>query len=275
MIQDLIQKYKKEGIVFQIIFWNVALFLISLPLFYHFKAWSFSFPSYIAFDTRQWYFAWTMITYAFFHNGVWHLVFNMLFLYFFSNLFFTFFNSKQFIRLYFFGIVFSVIFAYLAHFVLGISYFKVVGASGVTSVIFFAIASFAPNYRISLILFSLEIWIIAGIMFLIYVTMLYAGDQGGNLVHLGGAIGGILWGYYIKKGVEISGFLENIFNLFDKKSQKSKIKTVYSNQHKSIVKNQKSSDQAKIDAILDKISKSGYESLSSEEKSFLFNQKDH
>jgi membrane associated rhomboid family serine protease len=273
MVKELFQTYKRKSVIFQIIIWNFAIFLISLPLFYQFKELSFNFPSYIAFDTKVWFYNfWTIITYAFFHNGVWHLVTNMLFLYLFSYLFFTFFNANQFLRLYFYGIIFSVIFAYLAHFILGFSYFKVVGSSGATTVIFFAIASYAPNYRVSLILFTLEIWIIAGVMFLIYLTLLYGDNKGGNLVHLGGAFGGILWGYYIKKGYEISGFIQNIFNLFDKKQQKSKIKTVYNNQQKTTNTSQKS-NQVKIDAILDKISKSGYDSLSNEEKAFLFNNK--
>jgi hypothetical protein len=167
-----------------------------------------------------------------------------------------------------------VLFAYFINLLLGLHDFKVVGASGAISMMFFAVATFAPHYRINLILFSLEIWILAGVLFLIYITLLFSGD-GGNLVHLGGALFGILWGFYIKKGMEISSFLQYIFDISNVFKKQSKIKKVHINKNNSNVNNNISNNnQVKIDAILDKISKSGYDSLSSDEKKFLFQFKE-
>lgn len=274
MFKELIQKYKSSGIVVQIITWNVIIFLISLLFFYEFKIMAFNIPNYLLFNSEKWfYYIWTIITYAFFHNDPLHLAFNMLFLYLFSNLFFTFFNANQFLRIYFFGVIFSVFIAYLLKLILGLHSFGVIGSSGVVSLLFFAIATFAPHYRINLILFTLEIWILAGVLFLIDITLIYSGNAG-NLVHLGGALAGILWGFYMKKGIEISGFIQyflDIKNIFKKKQP---IKKVYSNSKNSNQNTSKTSDQVKVDAILDKISKNGYDSLTNEEKKFLFQFKD-
>lgn len=270
MLEDLIQKYKKLGIVNQLIIWNVIIFVISLVL----NLFRFNFSIYFGFNTSQFYYLWTIFTYAFFHVDVIHLFFNMLSLYLFSILFFTFFNSKQLIRLYVFGIIFSVLIAFIIQKVLGLNDFLVVGASGAIATIFFAIATYSPNYKINLILFSLEIWILASVYFLIYLTMIYGTNQGGNLVHLGGAIVGILWGFYIKKGVELSRFIENILTIFDRKKPTKKYVSIDFRPEVRSNTSEKSSKQAKIDAILDKISKSGYDSLSEDEKTFLFHVKD-
>ena len=273
MLQDLIKKYHALGIVRQIITINVVLFLFSMVLFYQYKLLVFDFPSYVSFNSDSWFlYFWTTISYAFFHNGVIHLVLNMLFLYMFSSIFFTFFNEKQFLRIYIFGIFFSVIAAFIIKSIIGLPHFSVVGSSGVVSFIFFAIARFSPSYRIYLFIISLEIWILAGIYFLIFISLIYSGD-GGNLVHLSGAVGGILWGYFMRKGKEISGFLQYVFDHKNLSQKEKQIKKVYQNSNSKKLST-KNSDQTKVDTILDKISKNGYDNLTDEEKKFLFQFKD-
>ena len=273
MFQELIKKYQALGIVRQLITINVLLFLFSMIFFYQYKVLSFDIPRFISFSTDSWFlYFWTTITYAFFHDGVIHLALNMLFFYMFSCIFFTFFNEKQFLRSYIFGIFFSVIAAFIIKTILGLPHFTVIGSSGVVSFIFFAIARFSPNYKINLFIISLDIWILAGIYLLIAISLIYSGD-GGNLVHLGGALGGILWGYFIRQGKEISGFLQCIIDYKKITQYEKPTKKVYPNPS---IKNNipKNSDQVKVDAILDKISKNGYDSLSDEEKKFLFQYKD-
>jgi membrane associated rhomboid family serine protease len=249
MIQDLIQKYKSEGIAFQLIFWNVIIFIISIPIFYQFQYLKYNFPDYLVFNSEKWYFySWTIVSYAFFHNGVLHLVFNMFFLYIYSYLFFIFFNSKQFIRIYIYGIIFSIIFSYIFHLVLNFPSYTVVGSSGAIITLFFACTYYVPKYKINILMLNIELWIIASVIFLYFITMLYSGNnQSGNLVHIGGAIGGILWGYYIKKGIEISGFLQIIFNIFKVKSKKSSIiKPIHLNKKNTPQHTQKNTQKKKI-----------------------------
>jgi membrane associated rhomboid family serine protease len=93
IVDDLKLQYKLGGIVFRLIFWNVICFLVSLVFFYQFKSGVFDFPNWIALSSEPSVFItrpWTLLTYAFFHDGFGHLFFNMLVLNFASTLFLTF-----------------------------------------------------------------------------------------------------------------------------------------------------------------------------------------
>ncbi len=118
IIDDLKLQYKLGGIAQRLIYWNVSCFLVSLVFFYQFKVGAFDFPTWIALSSEPSNFIfkpWTFLTYAFFHDGFWHLFFNMMVLNFSSTLFLTFFTPKQFLGLY----ILSAIFAGIA-FVSGI-----------------------------------------------------------------------------------------------------------------------------------------------------------
>ena len=116
IIDDLKMHYKFGGMAQRLIYWNIACFLVSLVFFYQFKVGAFDFPNWISLSSEPSNFIskpWTLLTYAFFHDGFGHIFFNMIVLNFSSTLFLTFFNQKQLLGLYilsaiFAGIVFVV-----------------------------------------------------------------------------------------------------------------------------------------------------------------------
>lgn len=206
---------------------------------------------------------WQFATYSFIHADLMHLVFNLLMLYLFSQLFFTFFNNNQFLKAYFLGGLAAGIFYVLGSNLLGMHNY-VVGASGAVMAVFFTIVGYNPKINVHLIIFGrVAIWIIALAFVAFDVIQFFFDDNaGGHLAHIGGSIFGFAYGNYLK------GFS---FSL-NKPKQKTKLKTVHKVNNSQRI-NQKDDIQKQIDVILDKISKSGYDSLTKDEKEFLFRQK--
>ena len=135
-----------------------------------------------------------------------------------------------------------------------------------------------PNQEVRVIFFNVKLWVVGALVVLSDLVQLPISNSGGHLAHLGGAFLGYLYASQLAKGNDIgsgfSKFMDSIANLF-KKEKKAPLKTVYknkrtSNSTSSAADYDKKTHQKKIDAILDKISKSGYESLSKAEKDFLF-----
>ena len=221
---------------------------------------------------------WTILTYGFLHSGFFHLFWNMYLLYFSSRLLLNLFNSKIFLKLYFLGIIIGGL-----TFVLSYNFFPVfqdanpymVGASAGVMSVFIFMSTYSPNLEIKLILFNIKLRYLGIAFVLLDVIQIPYGNSGGHIAHLGGAFFGFLYAQRLQKGLDIGLPLDN---LVDKISQlfvrKSKIKAVYKRKDTSDMHNQKTSlqidRQRRIDEILDKISVSGYESLSNEEKDFLF-----
>ena len=221
---------------------------------------------------------WTILTYGFLHSGFFHLFWNMYLLYFSSRLLLNLFNSKIFLKLYFLGIIIGGL-----TFILSYNFFPVfqdanpymVGASAGVMSVFIFMSTYSPNLEIKLILFNIKLRYLGIAFVLLDVIQIPYGNSGGHIAHLGGAFFGFLYAQRLQKGLDIGlpldNFVEKISQLF---VRKSKIKTVYKRKDTSGIHNQKTSlqsdHQRRIDEILDKISVSGYESLSNEEKDFLF-----
>ncbi len=206
---------------------------------------------------------WQFVSYSFLHADIMHLLFNMLMLYFFSQLFFTFFNSKQFLKAYFLGGIAAGIFYFLTANVFGMQSY-VVGASGAVMAVFFTVVGYNPKMRVQLIIFgNVAIYYIALAFLGFDLLQLFFDNAGGHLAHIGGSIFGFLYGKWLG-GASIK--------ITNKAQSKPHLRTV----HKvNLTKNnsQENVAQKQIDVILDKISKSGYDSLTQEEKEFLFKQK--
>lgn len=224
---------------------------------------------------------WSLITYSFFHGSFFHIFFNMLVLYFVGRIFLNLFDGKRFLNVYLLGVILGGLF-----FLLGYNLFPaffgvnavLVGASaGVRAVLIF-ICAYIPNQEVRLFFFNVKLWYIGAFVVLMdLIQMPYSGNAGGDLAHLGGALLGYVYARQLFKGRDIgegfSKFMDELANLFKKKEKKAPLKTVYrkkAGQPKSSVSYDKEARQRKIDAILDKIGKSGYESLSKAEKDFLF-----
>ncbi|HEX7870680.1 MAG TPA: rhomboid family intramembrane serine protease, partial [Chryseobacterium sp.] len=145
ILDDLKLQYKLGGIAIRVIFWNIACFLISL-FFYQFSIGQFDFPNWLALSSDPTVFLfkpWTFLTYAFFHDGFLHLLFNMMVLNFASQLFLTFFTQKQYLGLYILAAIFSGAVFALSYYFLNYSA-SIVGASAAIMAILVATTTYQP-----------------------------------------------------------------------------------------------------------------------------------
>lgn len=282
LFQNLKQGYKSGNIIQRLLYWNVAIALI-LFLFKAFYA-----PVYLFLvnnlslnsDFQVFLFKpWTLITYSFLHADFIHLLFNLLMLYFIGMLFETFFNKFQLLAVYLFGGIFAGIIYLVAS-----SFFEnnsiVVGASGAIMALLFAVTTYRPTMNVRLLLVgNIPIWYLAVFFVFLDVIQIPMSNAGGHITHLGGALFGFIYIKLLNSGFDFANFFVWISKLFSKDKKKyTKFKKVYTNHQTSKTQTvskrlQTDEVQIKIDAILDKISKSGYESLSKDEKDFLFKQR--
>ncbi|QCW99606.1 rhomboid family intramembrane serine protease [Aggregatimonas sangjinii] len=222
---------------------------------------------------------WSLVTYAFFHGGFGHIFWNMLILYFFARIFFNLFDSKRFINVYFLGIIAGGL-LFMAGYNVFPAFFKqnavLIGASAGVRAIMIFICAYLPNQEVRLIFFNVKLWYIGVFVIVMDLIQMPIGNAGGQLAHLGGALLGYVYARQLVQGNDIgsgfSKFLDSMAGLFQKKEKKAPMKTVYRKENTKAAQPDygKEANQRKIDAILDKISKSGYESLSKAEKDFLF-----
>ncbi|MEO0526799.1 MAG: rhomboid family intramembrane serine protease [Bacteroidota bacterium] len=224
---------------------------------------------------------WSIVTYSFFHGGFGHIFWNMLMLYFSARIFLNLFGERRFINVYFLGVILGGLIFLLSYNVfpalLGANTALIGASAGVTAVLIF-ICAYIPNQEVRIIFFNVKLWYIGAFFVLVDLIQIpYGGNVGGRLAHLGGAFLGYIYARQLLNGRDIgegfSNFLDGIANMFKKKEKKAPLKTVYRKgkaSGRTPVNYDKESRQRKIDAILDKISKSGYESLSKAEKDFLF-----
>lgn len=229
---------------------------------------------------------WAIVSYAFLHYDFWHILFNMLWLYVIGRMFLNLFSAKTAINIYFLGAM-SGGFLFMLCYSLFPSVFgnsSLVGASAAVRALLIFLCAYMPNQEMRFFTFTIKLWHIGVAIVLLDVVGVFAGIQnpatgnaGGNLAHLGGALLGYFYAKQLLKGDDIGRGFESLLNALGnifKASKKSPLKTVHKN--KSKVGGYTKSDfnefnhQKKIDVILDKISKSGYDSLTAEEKEFLF-----
>ncbi len=233
---------------------------------------------------------WSIITYSFLHGGIWHILSNMLILYFSGIYFLNYFSPKRLLNYFFLGVIMGALVYMLSYNLfpafqsMGRSY--LIGASAGVMAVLVGIATYIPNMRVKLLLIgSIKFWYIAAFLVALDIIQIPMSNAGGHLAHLGGAALGYVYTKQLQKGNDIGSWFEKIMDsfvsLFKTTERKAKMKTVYrkntnkksaTEQRKSFSsrKLDKDEKQKQIDAILDKISKSGYDSLSKSEKDFLF-----
>ncbi|AIY13703.1 rhomboid family protein [Cellulophaga baltica] len=223
---------------------------------------------------------WSIVTYAFFHGNLGHIFFNMIMLYFTGRIFMNLFGERKFINVYFLGAIFGGLLFMLSYNIFpaltGLNN-SLIGASAAVMAVLIFVCTYTPNQEVRVIFFNIKLWHL-GVTFIVIDLVFIGGNSniGGRLSHLGGAFIGYLYASQLTKGRDIgAGFsrmLDSIQNLFTKE-KKAPLKTVYrkpSSNLKTVAASDKEKHQRQIDIILDKISKSGYESLSKAEKDFLF-----
>ena len=262
---------------------NVICFV--LPLFLKTLFYLFNIPSNVMIGwfelSAEWsdllFKPWTIFTYSFMHSGFFHLFWNMYLLYFASRLFLNLFSPRTFFNVYFLGVLLGGLTFMLSYSVFPAFQYAspiMVGASaGVMAVLIF-MATYSPDLEVRIIFFNVKLRYLGIAFVLLDLIQIPYGNAGGHLAHLGGAALGYLYVKRLDQGVDIGlpfeNFTNRMLNLFKKQS---KLKTVHKRKASSNSKKKVTTqevDQSKIDSILDKISKSGYDSLTQKEKDFLF-----
>lgn len=204
---------------------------------------------------------WSLITYGFLHGSFSHLFWNMIMLFYFGNILVNYFGDKRLLNVFFNGILFGGIIYIISYNLFpvftGVSS-KMIGSSAGVMAILFYITSYNPNHIIRFFFVNIKLLYIAVFLLLMDIIQIPVENSGGHIAHLGGALIGFLM-FRSFKGID---FVDIYTNLTTKKNNK-KIK-----RNKTF--SGSNFDQKKIDFILDKISESGYESLTKDEKNYLF-----
>ena len=292
VIDDLKMEYRIGGITQKLIYWNIALFLpvilFSICRIFHVDISAFDWSG--DFYSGDWFSLssnvtdllwkpWSIVLYAFLHSGFFHLLFNMLMLFFVGRLFLTFFTEKQMLGVY----ILSAVFAGFVY-ILGYSFIPafaghiagLTGASASIMAILFAVTVYSPLYQVRLLLIgNVKLWHIAMVLLVIDLINISIENPGGHLAHIAGAFFGFMYIKLLKSGTDLSkavtGVIDLFANIFTPK-KKTPFKKVYRNTtppQRTTTTTTKDITQKRIDDILDKISKSGYDSLTGEEKDFL------
>jgi len=277
-----VEKYKEASIIIKIILINAIIFigfgLVSLMPFGNSLYSAFTLPPFFLEYLEK---PWSLLSYGFLHSGVWHIGVNMLMFYWVGQYILNLFTPRRLLTVYFLGMLFGGVFFLCCHFFAPFDIPKrsVVGASAAVMSALVFIASYAPNTEVMVARFRIKLWYI-GLFFVLFdlIRLPTSGNAGGLLTHIGGAIFGYVYARQLVKGNDIGQWFERMVDAvinFFKPQKQYPFKKVYRNTSKKVnpkvsKRNIKSDQQKKIDAILDKISKSGYESLTRVEKDFLF-----
>lgn len=287
LLDDIKFQFRTGNILMQLIYVNGGIFLAMMVLrvlFYLtgsadiYNQISFYLTIPASFKTLV-FRPWTVFTHMFVHAGFLHIIFNMIWLYFGGNLFLNFHDSKKLLSTYILGGLTGALF-----FILGMNLFPVFqasvpysfaeGASAAVLAIVVAVATTAPNFVVRLALIGpVKLKYIAIVSVLLDVLLLPSGNAGGHMGHLGGAFFGFVFASQLKNGRDLTvDFLRPFFWIRDKWTNRNNPIRVVHTEPKSRYDFQenKASKQEQIDAILDKIKRSGYDSLSAKEKEVLF-----
>lgn len=221
---------------------------------------------------------WTLFTYMFLHTSFWHILFNMLWLYWLGKIFLQYLSQKQLLTTYILGGVAGGLLYILTYNIFPVfadvlPLAKALGASASVMAIVVAIALYVPNYTIPMMFFGkVKLFYLALALFIIDFFMIRHGNAGGHIAHIGGAVYGFLYIYYMRKGMDLSKIFPRISLSGFTKKKKKRPKVSYSKRPVSDDEYNRSrvQEQKEIDLILDKISRSGYESLTKNEKELLF-----
>lgn len=293
---NLVQRFRHGTIVTRLIYINVIVFLV-LRLFL-FISGKFNFEGRVLIQFLQmpsdWASVlinpWTPFTYMFVHLNFWHVFMNMLWLYFFGGMFLRWFNARQLGGLYVLGgllggLFFILFFNLLPIHVGGSNICYLMGASAAVLSLGIAVACYKPDEPIQLFLFgTLKLKYLAVIMIVLDMLSLDSYNAGGNLAHLGGALAGLAFGFSLRKGIDLTFWVNPIIdwlaNLIPARHHKMKViyrRPKHEKANRVVDLDQeyrdcKKKEMDQLDAILDKIKHSGYECLSETEKQQLFDQ---
>lgn len=285
---DLKESFKRGNIFIQLIYINAGIFLITtltkvlLQLFNRSTEFFDLLALPASFD-RFLYQPWSILTYMFMHAGFLHILFNMLWLYWFGALFLNAFSAKHLRGVYVLGgicggLLYMIAYNTFPYFSNAIEGSVLVGASASVLAIVAATAYREPNYPVRLLLFgTIRLKYLALVVIGIDLLFITSDNAGGHIAHLGGALAGLWFAASLTKGMDITSWINKIIDaiasLFNRKSwkRKPKMKVHYGTHQKDYDYNaNKKAQSDEVDRILEKLKKSGYDSLTTEEKKNLF-----
>lgn len=267
--QQFQKEFRKRDILTQIIGINVTIFfLITISSILFFLGGIkenplvriLSVPSSVDTLLRR---PWGIITYMFTHKGLFHLLFNMLWLFWMGRLFIKYFDTRKILWLYIAGgiggaVLYMLAYNYLPVFEAANPFSYAIGASASVMAVFFAVALYNPNYSVFLLFLGRIKMLHLALAFIALDLLLLPGSNpGGHISHLGGALVGICFALRAKQSSS-------------PKTQHRQSKQNYKHAEDFAYNTGKKQDEENINQILDKISKSGYESLTAKERKDLF-----
>lgn len=276
--------FQSGSILAKLIYINVGLFILIrllavVLLLFNIKGVPFLlYMQMPASPTLLLYRPWTVFTYMFTHFGFLHILFNMLWLYWFGQIFLQFFNERQLGGLYILGglaggILFMLAYNIFPYFREMSDFSFLMGASASVMAIVFAVSFYRKEYEIHLLLFGkVKLIYLALFTFLIDFLAITSDNAGGHIAHIGGALLGILFATQISKGKDFTKPMNKAIDWFvNIGKRKPKMHISYKRPETDQEYNaRKNLSNQELDAILDKLKQSGYESLSAEEKKRLF-----
>lgn len=286
IIDDIKRTYRQGGMLLRLIYINIGVFLLLHAV--AIVAWLLGVqePQSLLWVELPSRFStllgrpWTLITYCFAHYDVLHILFNMLCLYWMGRIFLEYFYPKQLSGLYIIGGLGGAVLYVLAYNVFPPLYHQqgyLLGASASVIAIMVAVAVYAPDYKIGLLFFGqVALKWVALVMVLLSVLGIGATNTGGNIAHLGGAFIGLWFTAAIRRGRDITAWLNASLDWLVSLVRRNPRQvgapvggTAYrpgANRRSS----QSEPSEADIDRVLDKIRRSGYDSLTDDERDILF-----
>ena len=287
-ISDLKSRFHRGDIKLQLIYINVGVFVVTTLVSVFLRLFNIGDASWMNFMTlpasipeflKQ---PWSLLSYMFLHADPLHLLFNMLWLYWFGQLFLSFFSARHFRGLYLLGGICGGLFYMLAlnvfpYFTPYIYISTLLGASASVLAIVVATAVREPEYRVNFMFVgTVRLKYVALFMVVTDLLFVTSGNGGGHIAHLGGALAGWWFAWSLRKGKDvtkwINGVLDGCSGVWSKlSSKKPKMKVSKGGRAADYDYNARKKQQSEeIDRILDKLKKSGYGSLTTEEKKRLF-----
>jgi membrane associated rhomboid family serine protease len=288
IVGDIKRTFKEGSALTRLIYINIGVFLLLkiIGVFFYLAGQPISFVEWLSVPSVTEILIqrpWTPITYMFLHAGFLHLLFNVLGLYWFGQLFLFHFEGKKLLSVYLLGGLMGAAFyiaAYNIFPVFNSVYGLLMGASASVFAILVAVAFYDPDREIHLFFIGrFPLKYVAGFYVLLSVLSISASNPGGNIAHLGGAFWGWFYIYQLRKGKDMGAGLVKLLVTIGEwfgtlLKPRNNMKVTYKKPPRDDYKYnaQKNKQQDEINRVLDKIAKSGYESLSKQEKELLFKQ---
>ena len=284
IIDEIKLSFKNGSYLTKLIYINIAIWVIVRLIFVGYKfsgsdgslmlGW-LAMPASFEHLVRR---PWTILTYMFLHFEFFHILSNMLWLYWFGKIFLEYHNQQKLLSLYLIGgfsggLTYLLAYNFIPVFQQQIYHSQLLGASAAVFAIVIAIAVYVPNHLIHLVFIGpVKIKWIAFVALLLSVINLSGDNAGGDFTHLGGALWGWIYMTQLMAGREITGRFDRMTDLFFSWFRpRKRLKIKYNAPNPEYDYNRsKVSQQDEINGILDKIGKSGYESLTFDEREMLF-----